>query len=123
MGGEMISDVLNQLQAVAITAAGAALTALIVYAFSWLRSVLGIIESDSNEGEIRRAALTEAGRLVQLGAVNDPKALEGAAEKIIADLLPAVKEEGYNSTDIKDMILGAAGIVFPPANLLKGVLK
>jgi hypothetical protein len=34
-----------------------------------------------------------------------------------------IKEEGYDSVDIKDMILGAAATVFPPAALLKLFIK
>jgi hypothetical protein len=38
---------------------------------------------------------------------------------VAADLKPQVKAEGYDTGDIKDMIIGAAATVFPPANLLK----
>jgi len=34
-----------------------------------------------------------------------------------------VKEEGYDAADIKDMIIGAAATVFPPAALLKLIVK
>ena len=105
------------------TFAAAAVTALCAYAINWLRTKLGIEESDSNEGEIRRAAATEAGKLVTQGLIDDPQKVLDAASKIIADLTPAVRAEKYDTTDIKDMILGAAGMVFPPANLLKMILK
>ena len=114
-----MDSVLVQLQEAITIAAGAAVTALCVYAFGWLRAYLGIKESNSNEGEIRRAALTEAGKLVVQGKIDDPNALLSAAAKITADLHPAVKAEGYDTSDIKDMIIGAAGTIFPPANLLK----
>ena len=114
-----MENILDEIMKIVATCAAAAVTALCVYLTNWLRTYLGIKESDSNEAEIRNAALTEAGRLVQLGAINDPKALIDAAAKVIADLQPVVKAEGYDSTDIKDMIIGAAGIMFPPANLLK----
>jgi len=103
-----MESMLGQFQTLVTTAAGAAVTALCVYVFTWLRSYLGIVESDSNEGEVRRAALTEAGKLVQSGSITDPAAVASSATKIMADLLPAVKAEGYETPDIKDMIIGAA---------------
>ena len=114
-----MENLLSELQTVLVTLASAAVTALCAYAIKWLRDFLGIKESDSNEGEIRRAALTEAGKLVQLGVIDDPQRILESAGKIIADLHPAVKAEGYEVADIKDMIIGAAATVFPPANLLK----
>ena len=118
-----MDNLLSQLQALAITCMGAAVTALCAYVFGWLRTKLGIEESDSNEGEIRRAALTEAGKLVVNGTVTDPSALADAANKVLRDLQPAVKAEGYEVADIKDMILGAAAVAFPPAGILKNFLK
>ena len=114
-----MEGILSQLQTICISAAGAAVTALVIYLFTWLRTFLNIKESDSNEAEIRNAALTEAGKLVTTGKIDDPAALVNAVEKIIADLNPVIKAEGYESPDIKDMILGAAATVFPPAGLLK----
>jgi hypothetical protein len=114
-----MESVLDDLQRIVITAAGSAVTALCLYAFNWLRTYLGIKESDSNEAEIRRAALTEAGKLVVQGKLDDPQRILESAGKIIADLHPAVKAEGYDAGDIKDMIIGAAATVFPPAGLLK----
>jgi hypothetical protein len=114
-----MESLLSELQTVLITVASAAVTALCAYAIKWLRDFLGIKESDSNEEAIRRAALTEAGKLVAQGKIDDPQALLNSAAKITADLLPAVKAEGYDASDLKDMIIGAAGIAFPPANLLK----
>lgn len=99
---------LTELQHVLTIAATLAVTALCGFIMAWLRKVLGVIESDSNEGEVRRAALTEAGKLLQSNLLNDPQALGVAADKIIGDLLPAVKAEGYSRVDIKDMIVGAA---------------
>lgn len=115
----MIESALGDVERLAITLAGAAVTALCAYLFKVLRAWLGVVESDSNEGEIRRAALTEAGKLIVSGKIADPNALLDSASKVIGDLTPAVKAEGYDVSDIKDMILGAAGTVFPPANLLK----
>lgn len=114
-----MDSILSELQSLAITCMGAAVTALCAYVFTWLRTYLGIKESDSNEGEIRRAAVTEAGKLLQEGKISNPEAVLESATKIISDLLPAVKDEGYNTTDIKDMIIGAAATFFPPAGLLK----
>jgi hypothetical protein len=114
-----MENLLSELQTVLIAIASAAVTALCVYVIAWLRDFLGIKESDANEAAIRRAAETEAGKLIQTGAIADPDRIAEAAAKVIADLHSQVKEEGYNSIDIKDMIIGAAGIVFPPANLLK----
>lgn len=114
-----MENLLNELQTLLTTLAAAAATALCAYAIAWLRTFLGIKASDSNEEAIRRAALTEAGKLVTQGKIDDPNALLSAAAKVIADLQPQVKAEGYDTGDIKDMIIGAAGIVFPPANLLK----
>ena len=118
-----MDSLLNELMKVFATVAAAALTALSAYAIKWLHDKLGIEESDSNEKEIRNAAATEAGKLIVEGKINDQQAVLEAAAKVISDLLPAVKAEGYNTTDIKDMIIGAAGIVFPPANLLKMFIK
>jgi hypothetical protein len=115
----MFDTLLGELQKVCLSAAGAAITALVVYLFAWLRTWLGIKESDSNEAEIRNAALTEAGKLVTTGKIEDPQALLDATAKIIADLAPAVKAEEYTANDIKDMVVGAAATFFPPAALLK----
>lgn len=114
---------LSELQTVLITVASAAVTALCAYAITWLRDYLGIKESDSNEEAIRRAALTEAGKLVTQGKLDDPQAVLTAAAKVIADLQPQVKAEGYDAVDVKDMIIGAAATVFPPAALLKLFIK
>jgi hypothetical protein len=118
-----MEDMLRQLQEICLSAAGLAITALVVYMFTWLRTFLGIKESDSNENVIRRAAVTEAGKLITTGKINDSQAVLESVSKVVADVLPAVKAEGYNSIDIKDMILGAASIAFPPAGLLKNFLK
>jgi hypothetical protein len=118
-----MEHLLSQLQELAVTCVSLAVTALCAYVFTWLRTYLGIKESASNEAEIRNAAMTEAGKLLQEGKINNPEAVLESATKIISDLLPAVKAEEYNTTDIKDMIIGAAGLVFPPANILKAFLK
>ena len=114
-----MENLLSELQTVLVTLATAAVTALCAYAIKWLRDFLGIKESDSNEAAIRNAALTEAGKLVTQGKIDDPNALTSAASKVISDLGPQVKAEGYNASDVKDMIIGAAALAFPPANLLK----
>jgi hypothetical protein len=118
-----MEGILTQLQTICISAAGAAITALVVYLFNWMRTYLGIVESDSNEKEIRNAALTEAGKLITIGKINDQEAIIDAVAKIVKDLNAPVKEEGYDSVDIKDMILGAAATFFPPAGLLKNLIK
>jgi hypothetical protein len=118
-----MESLLTELQTVFVTVASAAVTALCAYAITWLRDFLGIKESDANEEAIRRAAETEAGKLLQTNTLNDPDKLAEAVAKVIVDLSSQVKAEGYNSLDIKDMIIGAAGIVFPPANLLKLFIK
>jgi hypothetical protein len=118
-----MESILNEIQSICLSAAGAAITALVVYMFSWLRTYLGIKESDSNEAEIRNAAQTEAGKLITTGKINDPEALTEAVTKIIADLAPVITVEGYKAPDIKDMVLGAAATFFPPAGLLKNFLK
>jgi hypothetical protein len=112
-----------ELETVFVTVASAAVTALCVYVIKSLRDFLGIKESDSNEAAIRRAAETEAGKLLQTNTIGDPDKLADAVAKVIADLRPQVKDEGYDRADIADMIIGAAGIVFPPANLLKLFIK
>ena len=119
----MFDTILAELQKICLSAAGAAITALVVYLFAWLRTYLGIKESDSNEAEIRNAALTEAGKLVTTGQINNSEALADSVAKIVKDLNGPVKEEGYDSVDLKDMILGAAAMVFPPAGLLKNFIK
>ena len=106
-----MESILNELQTLLITIACAAVTGLCLYAMSWLRDILGIKESDSNEEAIRRAALTEAGKLVAQGKINDPNALMSAAAKVISDLNPQVKAEGYDASDVKDMIIGASAMV------------
>lgn len=108
-----MEGILNELQTFVSTLAYAAVTALCVYVFNWLRTYLGIKESDSNETEIRNAALTEAGKLVMQGKIDDPAALLDSAAKVIADLHSEVKAENYNTGDIKDMIIGAAATLVP----------
>ena len=112
-----------EIQTLVTTCAAAAVTALCVYAMNWLREKIGLEKSDSNEEAIRRAALTEAGKLVQTGALADPDKLAEAVAKVVADLRPQVKAEGYDTVDIADMIIGAAATVFPPAALLKLFVK
>lgn len=114
-----MSGIFDELQKILTPLLLAAVTALIALLFKVAREWLGIVESDSNEGEIRRAAETEAGKLVAQGKIDDPQAIIASAAKVTADLLPAVKAEGYDSGDIRDMIIGAAGAIFPPANFLK----
>jgi hypothetical protein len=118
-----MESLLAELQTILTTLLAAAGTALCAYAIKWLRDFLGIKESDSNEEAIRRAALTEAGKLVTQGKLDDPAALVAAAAKVIADLQPQVKAEGYDTVDVKDMIIGAAATVFPPAAFLKLFIK
>jgi hypothetical protein len=118
-----MENLLTELQTVFVTVASAAVTALCAYAIKWLSDKLGIERSDSNEEAIRRAAETEAGKLLQTNTLGDPDKLADAVAKVIADLKPQVKAEGYDGVDIADMIIGAAGIVFPPANLLKLFIK
>jgi hypothetical protein len=118
-----MDSILGELQKIVIIAMGTAITALVGFAFKWLRDYLGIVESDSNEKEIRNAALTEAGKLVVTGKINDQEALVDAVAKIVKDLNGPVKEEGYDSFDLKDMVLGAAATFFPPAGLIKNILK
>jgi hypothetical protein len=118
-----MESLLAELQTILVTVASAAVTALCAYAIKWLRDYLGIKESDANEAAIRRAAETEAGKLIQTGAIADPEKLAEAVRKVVVDLKPQVKAEGYDNVDIADMIIGAAGIVFPPANLLKLFIK
>lgn len=119
----MLQQLLTEIQTVCISAAGAAVTALVIYLFAWLRTFLGIKESDSNEAEIRNAALTEAGKLVVTGKLDDPDALVEAVTKVISDLGPVITAEEYTTPDIKDMILGAAATFFPPAALIKTIIK
>jgi hypothetical protein len=114
-----METIFTEIQTLVTTCAAAAVTALCVYAMNWLRTYLGIKESDSNEEAIRRAALTEAGKLIQTGDIANPDKLAESATKVIADLTMQVRDEGYNSIDIKDMIIGAAATFFPPAALLK----
>ena len=114
-----MENIFNEIQTLVTTCAAAAVTALCVYAMNWLRSYLGVKESDSNEEAIRRAALTEAGKLIQTGMISNPDSVAESAAKVIADLHNQVKDEGYNSLDIKDMIIGAAATFFPPAGFLK----
>lgn len=117
-----MENILGEIQTICVSAAGAAITALVLYLFAWLRTWLGIKESDSNEAEIRNAALTEAGKLVLTGKFADEKAITEAVTKVISDLGTVVTAEKYDTVDIKDMIIGAAATFFPPAGLLK-ILK
>lgn len=70
--------------------------------------------SNENELSIRRAAVTEAGKLLGNGAISSPDAVTYSAAKVMADLPHEVTSEGYTHNDIVDMILGAASIAFPP---------
>jgi hypothetical protein len=114
-----MENLFAEIETLVLTCAGAAVTALCVFLMNWLRDYFGIKKSDANEEAIRRAALTEAGKLIQMGTIGNTDAISDAVAKVIADLHPQVQDENYNSKDIKDMIIGAAGTLFPPANLLK----
>lgn len=119
----MLNSLLDEAQRILMPIALAAFTGFIIYAFDVLRTWLGIEKSEANEEAIRRAAETEAGVLIQLNALDDPIKLTEAATKIIHDLSKQVKAEEYDKNDIKDMILGAAGLVFPPAKIIGSLLK
>jgi hypothetical protein len=119
----MLNSLLDEAQRILMPIAMAAFTGFILYLFNVVREWLGLEKSEANEEAIRRAAETEAGVLIKLDALDDPAKLAAAAAKIIADLPKQVTEEKYNPTDIKDMILGAAGLVFPPAKILGSFLK
>lgn len=107
----MLNYLLDEAQRILVPLALAAFTGFIAYLFSVVRTWLGIVESDSNEGEIRRAAETEAGILVKQDQINNPEMVAAAATKIVADLHHVVTMENYDTNDIKDMILGAAGMI------------
>lgn len=119
----MLNYLLDELQRVLTPIALAAFTGFVAWAFVALKNFLGIVESDSNEGEIRRAAETAAGVLIKQDAIMNPDAIAEAASRVIADLPTAVKAEGYEIGDIKDMIIGAAGLVIPGANILKSIIR
>ena len=114
-----MESLFSQIETLVVTCAGIAVTALCGFLMNWLRDYFGIKKSDANEEAIRRAALTEAGKLIQMGNIGNVDAVSESVAKVIADLHPQVQSEDYNARDIKDMIIGAAGTFFPPANLLK----
>lgn len=89
--------------------ATAAVTAGIGYGCVLLKSYTGVTISDANEAAIRRAAVTEAGKLISLGLSGNQSSIMSSATKIMNDLPNQVKAEGYTDRDIQDMITGAAG--------------
>jgi hypothetical protein len=94
--------------------ADAAITAGIGIGVVILKQYTGIQISDANEAAIRRAATTEAGKLLSTGTAITPATVATGASKVIADLPAEVKSEGYTHTDVADMIVGAASIAVPP---------
>lgn len=106
----MFLNLLDEIQRVLTPLALAAFTAFIAYAWSVLYSWLGIAASDSNEMEIRRAAATEAGKLVASG-LTDAMSIESAVSKILADLPAPIKAEGYTRNDVADMIVGDIPVI------------
>lgn len=102
----MFASLLDEIQRILTPLALAAFTGFIAWLFVALRQWFGIEESVANEEAIRRAAETEAGKLVASGAT-DASSVALAAAKIVADLSHEVDAEGYNKLDIGDMILGA----------------
>ena len=96
------------------TLADAAITAGIGAGVVILKQYTGIQISDANEAAIRRAATTEAGKLLSTGAVVTTTNVAASASKVLADLPNEIKSEGYTHTDVADMIIGAATIAVPP---------
>jgi hypothetical protein len=119
----MMDNLLTEIQNILMPIFLAVATAFVGYLFNVVREWLGLEKSEANEEAIRRAAETEAGVLIKFDAIDDPVKLAAAAAKIIADLPEQVRDEEYDMGDIKDMILGAAGLIFPPAKILGGFLK
>ena len=96
------------------TLADAAITAGIGAGVVILKQYTGVQISDANEAAIRRAATTEAGKLLSTGAVVTTTNVAASASKVLADLPKEIKSEGYTHTDVADMIVGAATIAVPP---------
>jgi hypothetical protein len=107
MDWSTISPFFNTLADVAITA-GIGIGSIL------LKQYTGVQISDANEAAIRRAATTEAGKLLSTGTAITPATVATGASKVIADLPAEVKSEGYTHTDVADMIVGAASIAVPP---------
>lgn len=103
--------------------ADAAITAGIGVGVVILKQYTGIQISDANEASIRRAATTEAGKLIATGKLDTPQAVAASASKVLSDLPVAVKAEGYTHTDVTDMIVGAASIVYPPLGAIAPALN
>jgi hypothetical protein len=103
--------------------ADAAITAGIGIGVVLLKQYTGVQISDANEAAIRRAATTEAGKLITTGKLDTPQAIAASASKVLTDLPAEVKSEGYTHADVTDMIVGAASIAFPPLGAIAPALN
>jgi hypothetical protein len=112
----LFTPILQDLAAAAITA-GVGAGVLI------LKQYTGIQISDAQELSIRRAATTEAGKLMTTGVAVTPANVAANATKIIADLPAEVAATGYTHADIADMIVGSASVAFPPLAAIAPLVK
>jgi hypothetical protein len=104
MDWSVLQPLFQSLAAVAVTA-GVGIGTTLLYRYT------GIQVSAANEDAIRKAALTEAGKLITLGTPVTQQTATNAALKVMSDLPKEVKAEGYTHADVADMITGAAATV------------
>jgi len=111
------------LQPILTGLATAAIPAGITFGCVLLNKYTGVKISDANELAIRRAATTEAGKLVTANTVANPIAVASSANKVITDLPKEVAAEAYTHSDIVDMIMSAVTIAYPPLGALAPLIK
>jgi hypothetical protein len=102
------------LQQVLSSAATVAIGVAVPVGIAVFTHYTGISVSTQNEASIRAAATTEAGKLITMGTPVTPATVAAGASKVLSDLAPQIKAEGYTHDDVKDMIIGAAATVAPP---------
>jgi hypothetical protein len=103
--------------------ATAAVPAGITFACALLNKNTSVNISDANELAIRRAATTEAGKLVTTDTIGNTQAVANSANKVISDLPQQIAAEAYTHSDVVDMIVGAASIAFPPLGAAAPLIK
>jgi hypothetical protein len=75
--------------------ATAAVPAGITFACALLNKNTSVNISDANELAIRRAATTEAGKLVTTDTIGNTQAVANSANKVISDLPQQIAAEAY----------------------------
>jgi hypothetical protein len=114
---------LSFLQTILTGLATAAIPAGITFGCVLLNKYTGVKISDANELAIRRAATTEAGKLVTTDTVGNPAAVSTSATKVLTDLPQEIAAEAYTHSDVVDMIMSAVTIAYPPLAALAPLVK